>query len=312
MGTLQKMDPNQGCLLSLVQSMCQELSSALIQQFPSVLTPVQGWVKNIFFNSSTSMYECETYPGVIDTFQGLPSLSNLLPPPMSISTSKLILCTGSEPRVPPTLSSLSSRWIPLEVCLTPSLLRQEFSKTQPPRTIHVVGGSHSAVLCVKNLYDVLGDHNDQIYLDTRHPFVYAEEDPEGKGIRHDNRGLKLIAAEFAKLLERSQVPNVHVGRLSSSFTSSKTPMDAHVLAIGYQRRRTVHLFLDHHDVEFRHDPHLGHLEVVYPSMDPPPQRLPKAFGFGIAFPERIRDLSGDFEWNVGLWKFMNYIQRVLH
>ena len=38
---------------------------------------------------------------------------------------------------------------------------------------------------------------------------------------------------------------------------------------------------------------------------------PGLFGVGIAFPEAAIDRSGTLEYRVGLWKFMDYLDRVL-
>jgi len=35
------------------------------------------------------------------------------------------------------------------------------------------------------------------------------------------------------------------------------------------------------------------------------------FGLRIAFPQRTEDRFGNVEYNVGLWKFMGYLEKIL-
>ncbi len=68
-----------------------------------------------------------------------------------------------------------------------------------------------------------------------------------------------------------------------------------VYAVGFEKRRQP--FIKTIPI-ISHDPQTG---IIAPGL----------FGLGIAFPERVISPYNHYENNVGLWKFMQYVQRMM-
>ena len=132
----------------------------------------------------------------------------------------------------------------LDCVLSPSLLATVMS-SQGPTEIAVIGASHSAILCLMNLYRLASTSKPDVKIKwlTRHPLRYAEF-MDGWILR-DNTGLKGEAAEWAKAnLEPETLPNSDVGKYITKVAykpgAEKETMlehlqgtDFYVQAIGY-------------------------------------------------------------------------------
>lgn len=68
-----------------------------------------------------------------------------------------------------------------------------------------------------------------------------------------------------------------------------------ISAIGFERRTSVKVLPC---PDCAHDPATG---IIAPGL----------FGFGIAFPQGKYDRQGNYERQIGLWKFMNYLTEIL-
>lgn len=237
----------------------------------------------------------------------------------SISAEYLVLCTGSHPITSPlpfTKGTSKIEQIPLDPALKPSYLTTLLSASAP-LTIGVIGASHSAILVLRNLYNLASTSHPHLRIKwfTRHPLRYAEE--RDGWIYRDNTGLKGAVATWAKEnLEEDVLPQSDVSRyLEKVFTpkdqeqayyEKHLPGCTHVVqAIGYARNPIPKL-----------EDENGPLKVEYDNRsagfkDQEGRVVRGLYGAGIAFPERVTDPEGNVEHAVGLWKFMNYLKRVV-
>ena len=159
-------------------------------------------------------------------------------------------------------------------------------------TIAVFGSSHSAIIVLHHLVSLGVKKIINFY---RSPCRYAVD--LGDSIFFDNTGLKGQAATWAREnLDGTWPPNLTRYRSCEAYLVRHLPdCDKAIYATGFTRRNTIAIGNDeHHD----YDPHVG---IIGPGL----------FGAGIAYPERKTDKNGIIESQVGLWKFMNYLNRVM-
>lgn len=204
-----------------------------------------------------------------------------------ISAHKVVLAMGSRARemahpVVPTM--------PLEDALQIDVLKKSVSKHD---TIAVFGSSHSAIMIVR---DLLACHVKKVINFYRVPLIYAEYHPNGK-ITHDSTGLKGRTATWAKEHIDGDFPPQNLERYFSSDDHVEKYMDEctrAIYAIGFDREK---INVEGVDVS-KYNTSTGEI-------------APGIFGVGIAFPELGPDAVGNMEHQVGLWKFMNYLTRVV-
>ena len=179
--------------------------------------------------------------------------------------------------------------------------------------VAVIGNSHSAVLCCKNLYETaLSKKRDiKIVNFARRPIKYAKY--VDNGIIFDNTGLKGSTAEWAKeVLESDPDPEI-IEKVDSSENqdlvfAEHLPRCTHIVyAIGYTRSPLPRICINGKEAgaELEFDMqssgfHLGDGTG----------KVPGLYGIGIAFPERTRDPEGHLEDAVGLAKFFKFAGRV--
>lgn len=196
-----------------------------------------------------------------------------------------VLALGSEAKY---LTYAGIDMIPLSTALDPVKLKAEVKNTS---NVAVFGSSHSAVLVLKNLCESGVEH---IYNFYRSPIKYAVylEDR----ILFDNTGLKGLAADWARENLDGKWPANLTRHIANAENIQKylTQCDKVIYAVGFEPRS-----LDAVGVDLsKYNDKYG---IVAPGL----------FGIGIAFPEGKYDPFFNFEYNVGLWKFMDYLNRVL-
>jgi len=233
----------------------------------------------------------------------------------AISSNLLVLCTGSHPITGPLPVSG-----PLELGLDPALNPPLLSKTlssEKPLTIGVIGASHSAILVLRNLYNLASSTHPDLRIKwfTRHPLRYAEE--RDGWIFRDNTGLKGDVAVWAKEnLEEDRLASSDVSTYLEKIATSKEkeqeayekhlPGCTHVVqAIGFKPNRLPVLRKDGQEIDARYDYVTGGFK------DGKGERIKGLYAAGIAWPERVVDPEGNTEYAVGLWKFMSYLTRVV-
>ncbi|KAL3465373.1 pyridine nucleotide-disulfide oxidoreductase-domain-containing protein [Aspergillus heterothallicus] len=240
---------------------------------------------------------------------------------VEISTTRLILCTGSSPTtVPVPVSEGTFERLDLDIVLKPSELASTITLTSPT-TIAVVGASHSAILALLNLYDLARTSHPNLRIKwfTRHPLRYAEY-MDGWILR-DNTGLKGRAADFARAqLEDTALPTSDAGRFiekidcaggsereAAQYRRHLPDCSYLVQAVGYTRDPLPELSIAGLALEsedFNWDSTFGSF------MDRSGRFIPGLHGAGIAFPERVVDPYGNVEHAVGFFKFMKFLKRV--
>lgn len=197
--------------------------------------------------------------------------------------------------------------------LTPSQLAKEVS---PDDTVCVIGGSHSAVLVLKNLYELPADRRPRVIKNIyREPYKHAVYLKDW--IRYDNTGLKGEASDFAKeILESGKadfIQRIEVNGPTEAATLAKELRDVNkiIYGIGFQKNPIPEIILADGTKakDVIHNPTTGALIIL--DKDGHKIENQGLFGYGIAFPEQVTDREGNVEWSVGLIKFMNYLQRVM-
>jgi alpha-1,3/alpha-1,6-mannosyltransferase len=238
-----------------------------------------------------------------------------LPGPITVSSDLLVLCTGSSPTSGPLPPSKA-----LEIGLDPALNPPVLAQTIPssaPTTIGVIGASHSAILVLRNLYNLARTTHPRLRIKwfTRHPLRYAEE--RDGWIFRDNTGLKGDVAVWARAnLEEDRLPTSDVSRFLEKVPTTREreldvyrehlPACTHVIqAIGFQPNALPVLEREGQKLSVKYNHSTGAFE------DEQGKRVKGLYGAGIAWPERVVDPEGNTEFAVGLLKFMNYLKRVV-
>lgn len=203
----------------------------------------------------------------------------------TIFSRQVILCVGA---VPKTLHyDVQVNELPLSAALNPVLLKKT---VQPNAHIVVFGASHSGVLVMKNCLEA-GYRVTNFY---RSPLRYALSQEDH--IVYDNTGLKGSAAQWAKEnLHGQTIPNLTRHLFTEEHAEEVLQFCDHVIyATGFSARHLPSPDLDCR----RYDPHTG---IIAPGL----------FGLGIAYPELVIDRYGVCESSIGLFKFSNYLTKVL-
>jgi hypothetical protein len=200
-----------------------------------------------------------------------------------ITSDKVILAMGAEEK-----SKLYSEiaMVPLDIALNPNKLRSQVDSND---VVAVFGSSHSAVLAMKFLLEAGVKKVINFY---RSPLCYAVFYADW--ILYDNTGLKGVAAQWAKNNMEDNIP-ANLERIISNDANvaQYLPLaNKAVYAIGFDKRS---IMLNDQTIN-DYNTLTGQIEQ-------------NIYGVGIAFPEHVTDKAGNTEANVGLWKFMNFIDR---
>ena len=241
--------------------------------------PLQ-WVTNQLRQKVTSLTDFVTEMSLNKRIWHL-SLQN-----SKIQSKNVIMATGSEPK---TLSHSHLETVDLSIAFDREKLA---AKCGADDTVAVFGSSHSAILIIRNLLEACSVKNVvNVYQSPLRYAVYLENE-----ILFDDTGLKGTTAEWArehidgvlpKKLFRVLANDLHVEKHLDTCNKA-------IYAVGFKRR--------HIEIE-------GMSELTYD--DKTGIIAPGLFGFGIAFPEAKLDRFGNLEYRVGLWKFMDYLKRIM-
>ncbi|WP_131781087.1 FAD/NAD(P)-binding protein [Legionella gresilensis] len=200
--------------------------------------------------------------------------------------SQVILATGS---VPATLEYPNVTNLPLEIAVDKQKLKKIIDLNF---TYGVFGSSHSAIMIIRNLVELGAKQVINFY---RSPCRYAINMDEWT--LFDNTGLKGETATWARDYIDGALPSnlVRYNILAQDIHPYLATCDQVVYAIGFERRNSLTLNGLNY---FSYDPHVG---IIAPGI----------FGLGIAYPELKADPFGIIESQVGLWKFMTYLNKVM-
>lgn len=199
---------------------------------------------------------------------------------------KVILATGS---LPSTLEYPGIETVPFEIAIDINKLSGDVEKD---KTYAVFGSSHSAMIIIRHLVEL---NVKQIINFYRSPCRYAVD--MGDWILFDNTGLKGETAEWARTYINGVLPNnlVRYNVNKANIERFLPECDKAIYAVGFEKRNDL-IIEEYENLE--HNPHNG---IIGPGL----------FGFGIAYPEAKTDPFGSVESQVGLWKFMVYLKKVM-
>jgi hypothetical protein len=198
----------------------------------------------------------------------------------------VILATGA---VPIDLEYPNVSTIPFNIAIDPMRLKDAVN---PNKTYAVFGSSHSAIVIINHLVDLGVNKIINFY---RSPCRYAVN--MGDWILFDNTGLKGNAAQWAReYIDGTLPPNLVRYKSNPTSISKFLPeCDKAIYAVGFKGRDSVTIG------EYEHKHYNPHVGIIAPGL----------FGLGIGYPEIKPDLFGSVESQVGLWKFMVYLNKVL-
>jgi hypothetical protein len=199
----------------------------------------------------------------------------------------VVLATGAHPK---ELDYPCAQTLPLDEVLDKNKLKDQLEEQD---TIALIGGSHSAILILKYLYELDAKRVINFYW---HPITYAYD--MGNGNVPDYNGLKGDVAQWAfDILAKKRPETILRVKNSERGRESWLPVCNKIIyAIGYERNAIPCADIDQKDLVY--DDTMG---VV----------LPRLFGIGIAFPEKIIDPWGKEQHTVGMIDFLEYAQRIV-
>lgn len=198
----------------------------------------------------------------------------------------IILATGAIPK--PMQATFGVETISLYDALNPSKLSKKCNNTD---RVAVFGSSHSAILIIRELLDLGVKEVVNFYLN---PLRFGI--PIDDWVLFDDGGLKGETAIWArkyiigkqpKGLTRTIANDENITKLLPGCTKA-------IYAVGFVPRSP----LVENYPNYKYNPHNG---IIATGL----------FGVGIGFPESKTDPFGNTEFRVGLWKFINYLDKVV-
>lgn len=203
----------------------------------------------------------------------------------TLIATNVVLAVGAESKH----LNYSTDIIPLQDAMDSERIHQH---CQPDDTVAVFGSSHSAMLVLRNLVDSGVKRIVNFYRSPLRYAVYLDD-----WILFDDTGLKGPTAEWARQYVDGKLP-ANLERVYSNDENVEhflPQCDKVVYAVGFNRRALPVVDT------------VGHLSYI----EECGIIAPGLFGVGIAFPEGKYNPLGIYEYRVGLWKFMDYLQRVM-
>lgn len=282
-----------GCKLGLVADLCRELTEKMIVNKETRMKVLKDTVCELDHCKESQVWTVKTEKGKV--FQ-----SNLI-----------FLTTGSKPKS----LNLEGDTIFLDDALNPEILKLKIDSTD---RIAVYGSSHSAMLVLMNLLSIIKDEQgpELIVNYYRQASKFASfPDPINQPdlILHDNTGLKGEVAEWVKTwdtLNEVDLDFKFKGKLKRIKSDEVNPpnlkINKNIFAVGYERNSLPKITFNSKQIPCTS---LNYSQLAQLTLDSKP--LDGLFGFGIAFPERVKDLDGADEAAVGLWKFMRHVKKSL-
>ncbi|MCL9683709.1 FAD-dependent oxidoreductase [Legionella maioricensis] len=198
----------------------------------------------------------------------------------------VLLATGASPS---SLNYPGVEVIPFDFAIDKEKLANIANKNE---TYAVFGSSHSAIIIVRYLVELGVKKIINFY---RSPCRYAID--MGDWILFDNTGLKGETAAWARENIDGVLPANLVRYNTSQPNISRYLPECNkvIYAVGFEKRQNI-VIGDYEDT--KHNSHVG---IIGPGL----------FGLGIAYPEVKTDPFGSVESQVGLWKFMVYLNKVM-
>lgn len=198
----------------------------------------------------------------------------------------VILATGA---LPETLNYPGIDVVPFDLAIDKERLAAYVNTDD---TYAVFGASHSAIIILNYLVDLGVKSVINFY---RSPCRYAIN--MGDWTLFDNTGLKGHTAAWARQhIDGTRPNNLTRHTVSEANLARYLPAcNKAIYAVGFKRRNNI--LIDNYE-HADYNPHVG---IIGPGL----------FGLGIGYPELKTDPFGCKEYQVGLWKFMTYLNRVM-
>lgn len=297
---MRELDGEAGCELGWAAKMCQEITESLI--IDEHVMGIRGLCRQI--TESPNGWTVQ-YDRMMDSKgeETRPDRGSL-PGQTQVKVKHVVLATGSVPKC--TVSGPSIPTIDPEACLNLTRIKTHVAEDD---IVGVVGSSHTAVLLMRNLH-MTRPRPRQVYNFYVSDVRYAEYLPDGR-IKHDNTGLKGLAAEWAHEHLDHDKTNCCNGWLKRKRIEKDEAFDAHpctklIWAIGYERVPIPSITsMNKETLEIKGVASDGCL------LTEDDQRVEGLKGMGIAFPQLVIDPSGATEAAVGLWKFVKTAREIL-
>lgn len=204
----------------------------------------------------------------------------------SISAKQVILAMGADAK---NLAFPSPTFIPLSDAMDSNKIKDHL---HPDETVGVFGSSHSAILVLRNLLESSAKKIINFY---RSPLIYAVYFDDW--ILFDDTGLKGPTAEWARQHLQGELPHnlIRIYSNEENIQHYLPQCDKVIYAVGFERR-TLPIIDGVGQLNY-----MAQTGIIAPGL----------FGLGIAFPEAKYNPLGMLEYRVGLWKFMDYLQRIM-
>lgn len=204
----------------------------------------------------------------------------------AITAKNVVLAVGAESK---HLKYSMPEIIPLQDAMDSERIHRHCQKDN---TIAVFGSSHSAMLVLRNLVESGVKKIINFYRTPLRYAVYLED-----WILFDDTGLKGPTADWARANIDGELPH-NLERIYSNNENVEhflPQCDKVIYAVGFERRTLPVI------ENVGHVSYIEECGIIAPGL----------FGIGIAFPEGKYNRLGIYEYRVGLWKFMDYLQRVM-
>lgn len=204
----------------------------------------------------------------------------------SYQAKQVILATGA---LPSLLNYPGVNVLSFDIAIDKDKLKAVVNLNE---TYGVFGSSHSAIIILQNLVEMGVKKVINFY---RSPCCYAVEMDDW--ILFDNTGLKGNSAVWARNNIDGVLPdNLVRYNISEPNIAQFLPECTQVTyAVGFEPRKSIAIGAYEYS---RHNPYVG---IIGPGL----------FGLGIAYPETRVDRFGNVESQVGLWKFMVYLNKIM-
>lgn len=306
---VNELDPQRGCKLGLAAGLCRELTEHLMTAMAPLLHYRKSSVREMKFSVESNCWQVTAHDGV------------------TFNTQKVFLTTGSRPKTMKECSNstTTSSLIALDDALNPGTLN---SLIESKDIVALYGSSHSAMLVLMNLLNCSRKPRLIINYYRQPPKFASFPDPatHPDRILHDNTGLKGEVADWVRKWHNLQgkefdeffdnrlqrikcsdtINNGGINNNTNNNNNATNTPNKVIHAIGYERNPLPQIIYNGNNINNSFDYNtFGQFTV---SSEP----IQGLYGFGIAFPERVKDLDGSDELAVGLWKFMKHIKKAIN
>lgn len=226
----------------------------------------------------------DSYCGQIDKLKHANNVWTLQGTNFKCLAKKVVLAIGSQPKK----LSYTIDEVDFKCAIDKEKLKSQINLDE---TVAVFGSSHSAFIIIRNLVELGVKRIINFY---KSPCRYAVD--MGDWILFDNTGLKGETAIWVHENIDGVLPNNLERYISNEDNLAKylPEVDKVVYAVGFESRQNIAIG-DFDDLQYNR-----HFGVLAPGL----------FGIGIAYPEFKSDPFGNFEHQVGIWKFAQYLDKI--